>query len=70
LRPRCWSGRNITFAPCERAHCSTFDALELVQHAPSWAPQKALMLAAEFTYVIGMIFSPVADASRRHDSST
>ncbi len=50
LRPRCWSGRNSTFASCfcANAHSSATSALLDVHTAPPWRPQNALMSAEEF----------------------
>ena len=55
LRPRCWSGRNSTFASrfCSNAHSSATWAFDDVQTAPPCRPQNALMSAEEFMYVTG-----------------
>ena len=73
LRPRCWSGRNSTFASgrCSNAHASATLALEEVQTAPPLRPQNALMSAEEFMYVTGTTDSPTpASASASQASST
>src|SRR4029078_11376051 len=73
LRPRCWSGRNSTFASrCwSNAHSSATCALDDVQTAPPCLPQKALMSAEEFMYVTGTTDGATPASSRAsHASST
>ena len=57
------------FAP-RSAHASTIFALELVQHAPSCRPTNALIAAAEFTYVIGVIGTSACSSRIPHASSS
>ena len=73
LRPRCWSGRNSTFASrrCSKAHSSATWALDDVHTAPPLRPQNALMSAEEFMYVTGTTDGATpASSSASHASST